>query len=75
MVILTAPHNHIAVYSDISSKSDPWQRSLIYGNLTNGKPTGLKKTHDWSYNTSGGIKYDPDKKTVHRWEVLEQVNQ
>jgi RHS repeat-associated protein len=71
MMILTAPHNHIAAYSDVNSKTDVTQRNLVYGNLVGGKPTNLKKTQDWSNSTSGGIKYAPDKKTAHRWNVLQ----
>jgi len=70
MMILTAPHNHIAAYSDVNSPTDVYQRNLVYGNLDGGKPTNLKKTGDWSNSTSGGIKYTPDKKTAHRWNVL-----
>ena len=71
MMILTAPHNHIAAYSDIDSPTDVEKRNLVYGNLSGeGKPTGLKKTQDWSNSTSGGIKYKPNKNTAHRWNVL-----
>ena len=70
MMILTSPHDHIAAYSDINSKTDVTQRNLVYGNLLGGKPTNLVKTQDWSNSTSGGIKYAPDKKTAHRWNVL-----
>jgi RHS repeat-associated protein len=71
MMILTAPHNHIVAYSEINSRTDVEQRFLIYGNLTDGKATRLKRTQDWTNNTSGGIKYAPDKKTAHRWKVLQ----
>ena len=71
MMILTAPHNHIAAYSDVNSPTDVTQRNLVYGNLSGGKPTNLIKTRDWSNSTSGGIKYAPDKKTAHRWKVLQ----
>jgi RHS repeat-associated protein len=62
MMIRTAPHNHIAAYSDVNSPTDVTQRNLVYGNLSGGKPTNLKKTQDWSNSSSGGIKYAPDKK-------------
>ena len=74
MMIITAPVNHIAMYSDVNSKTDVTKRNLIYGNLSGGKPTNLKKTQDWSNSTSGGIKYSPNKMTAHRWNVLNTKN-
>jgi RHS repeat-associated protein len=76
MIILTAPADHIANYSQITP-----ERKLTYGNLNtnDNTPSQVKTTNDWSNATKEGdrpgrpgrpIKYNPDTKHAHRWKVL-----
>lgn len=69
MILLTAPANHVAIYS----QTEP-TRKLTYGNLQGNNPSEVKTTGDWSNYTRDGrgrsIKYNPDTKHAHRWKVL-----
>lgn len=69
MIILTAPVDHIAIFSSINPGK------LTYGNLnSDNTATELKTTGDWSNAShdarNRAISYSPDKKHVNRWDAL-----
>lgn len=69
MIILSAPVDHIAIFSSINPGK------LTYGNLnSDNTATELKTTGDWSNASHDArnmaISYSPDKKHVNRWDAL-----